>query len=158
MTQQMDGRFIPVSAGDDETVRKLSAFAGKIVHEHFDPIIGAAEYLYDCPLSVTGRDSFTDCRRIPVLYVQAGDSWAGFLAFYPRGERMYLSKFYLDGRFAEWDFQAGCLLLFVSRPSRRAFRPSTSMSIDSIRTSSLYIIILAFTAFARNRPISGMDL
>ena len=34
MTQQMDVRFIPVSAGDDETVRKLSAFAGKIVHEH----------------------------------------------------------------------------------------------------------------------------
>ena len=31
--------------------------------------------------------------------VQAGDSWAGFLAFYPRGERMYLSKFYLDRSF-----------------------------------------------------------
>ena len=100
MTQQMDVRFIPVSAGDDETVRKLSAFAGKIVREHFDPIIGAEQNTYmiarfQSPEGI--RSQIAEGYRYYI--VQAGDSWAGFLAFYPRGERMYLSKFYPDRSF-----------------------------------------------------------
>ena len=39
-------RFCPVDAAGRETVERLSAFAGKIVREHFDPIIGPEQNRY----------------------------------------------------------------------------------------------------------------
>ena len=101
MAQTNDVRFLPVSAEDSETVRKLSDFAGKIVREHFDPIIGPEQNSYmiarfQSAEAIHGQIATGGYRY---YIVESGEDWAGFIAFYPRGERMYLSKFYLNQAF-----------------------------------------------------------
>ncbi len=101
MTQTDEIRFLPVNAAEIETVRKLSDFAGKIVREHFDPIIGPEQnsYMIKRFQSVEAISSQIVSDGYRYYIVESGADWAGFIAFYPRGERMYLSKFYLDRSF-----------------------------------------------------------
>lgn len=101
MTQTNEVCFLPVNAADSETVKKLSDFAGKIVREHFDPIIGPDQNSYMIARFQSAEAIHEQIVSGGYRYyiVQADGCWAGFIAFYPRGERMYLSKFYLDRAF-----------------------------------------------------------
>ena len=98
MTQTNEVCFLPVNAADSETVKKLSDFAGKIVREHFDPIIGPDQNSYMIARFQSAEAIHEQIVSGGYRYyiVQADGCWAGFIAFYPRGERMYLSKFYLN--------------------------------------------------------------
>ena len=101
MTQTNEVCFLPVNAADSETVKKLSDFAGKIVREHFDPIIGPDQNSYMIARFQSAEAIHEQIVSGGYRYyiVQADGCWAGFIAFYPRGEQMYLSKFYLNQAF-----------------------------------------------------------
>lgn len=111
--------LLPVDGGDEDTIKALSAFAGKIVREHFDPVIGPEQNSYmiarfQSPEGIRGQIA----EGYRYYIVQQENSWAGFLAFYPRGDRMYLSKFYLDRSFRGRKI-AGKMFRFVYRETER---------------------------------------
>ena len=93
----MQVQCIPVRAEEGAVIEALSAFATEIVREHFDPIIGKAQndYMLARSQSASGiREQIEGGARYYIAADQDG-KWLGFTAFYPRGNEMYLSKFYV---------------------------------------------------------------
>ena len=90
----MNFREINLSNKDD--IREMSKMATEIVREHFDPIIGKEQndYMLERFQSVGAiRNQLKNGYRY--FFVSDGDREIGFVAFYPKGRNMYLSKFYL---------------------------------------------------------------
>lgn len=89
--------FERVQAGETEKIEALSALATAIVREHFDPIIGKAQNDYMLAMfqtvpAITGQLK----HGYRYYFVTAADgARIGFVAFYPRGGELVLSKFYL---------------------------------------------------------------
>ncbi len=91
-------KFVPVEAEDLPTLEALSAFASRIVKEHFDPLIGSEQndYMIARFQSVSAiKGQIRSGYRYYLAENEDGD-FQGFLAFYPRDGKMYLSKFYVD--------------------------------------------------------------
>lgn len=112
-------RFEEVKRADEEQVQALSALATSIVREHFDPIIGKAQndYMLEKFQSVPAlRSQLESGYRYFFACTDAGER-IGFLAFYPRGNELYLSKFYLQkdwrGKGFAWE-----MLRFVLESAR----------------------------------------
>lgn len=88
--------FQTVTLTDERAIAELSQMASEIVKEHFDPIIGAAQNDY----MIERFQSVPAIRRqleseYQYYFVCRDSERIGFLAFYPRENAMYLSKFYL---------------------------------------------------------------
>lgn len=132
-------RFCPVDAAGRETVERLSAFAGKIVREHFDPIIGPEQNRYmiarfQSPASIA-RQIAGGCR----YYILEDEGrWAGFLAFYPDGDRMYLSKFYLDRAFRGRKL-SGKMFRFVCREAEREGLSAVYLHVNRFNDSVIAV-------------------
>lgn len=89
--------FIPVLSKDAEQIQALSRLAVRIVRDYFTPIIGETqnEYMiekFQSPSSISRQIE----EGANYYFVRKDNRNIGFLAFYPRDGRMYLSKFYLD--------------------------------------------------------------
>lgn len=112
--------FVPVTANASEKeIQDLSEFATAIVREHFNPIIGKAQNDYmiekfQSPESI--RAQIEDGYRY--YWVQEDGKHAGFMAFYPRNGKMYLSKFYTYKAFRGHHL-AGRMLAFLEEQTRR---------------------------------------
>ncbi|MFW6229884.1 MAG: GNAT family N-acetyltransferase [Halanaerobium sp.] len=90
-------QFKKVKKDDFSSVQRLSKLAAGIVKKHFDPIIGPEQndYMIEKFLSV---ESITEQLKEGYQYYFVQNKQQkdiGFLAFYPKEESMYLSKFYL---------------------------------------------------------------
>lgn len=89
--------FEPLFPEENERIAEMSALATSIVREHFDPLIGKAQNDYMLNMFQT-PEAIGDQLQNGYRYFfvrDAAQNIVGFLAFYPRGEEMYLSKFYL---------------------------------------------------------------
>ena len=89
--------FIKLSPTDEELISDLADLACSIWKEHYDPIIGAEQNDYMIE-KFQSSDAIKEqlSRNISYCLVCADDgSNIGFIAFYPRGAELYLSKFYL---------------------------------------------------------------
>lgn len=88
--------FIEVGLHDEDKIKQLSAIASEIVKEHYDPILGAEQndYMIEKFQSVAGIKHQLESGYKYYIVKQSG-AGLGFLAFYPRDNAMYLSKFYL---------------------------------------------------------------
>lgn len=88
--------FQKISPDDGSAIRQLSAVATEIVKEHYDPIIGPTmnDYMIQMFQSVPAvtQQLQTGCQY---YFVKKNGAILGFLAYYLRGESLYLSKFYL---------------------------------------------------------------
>lgn len=88
--------FQEIPPDDSPAIEKLSAVATEIVKEHYDPIIGPAmnDYMIAMFQSVPAIT-----RQLAEGYryhfVKENGVLLGFLAWYPKGKALYLSKFYL---------------------------------------------------------------
>ena len=93
----MQVHFIAVRAADRAVIQRLSAFATEIVREHFDPIIGKVQndYMLARSQSESGIRAQIEGGARYYIATDAAGQWLGFTAFYPRGNEMYLSKFYV---------------------------------------------------------------
>ena len=90
-------QFKKVEKNDLSTVKRLSKFAAEIVKKHFDPIIGPEQNDYMINMFLS-PESITEQLKEGYQYYFVHDDQGkdlGFLAFYPKEEEMYLSKFYL---------------------------------------------------------------
>ena len=90
----MEFRELLITDGDG--IREMSAVATAILRDYYDPIIGKEQNDYmlakfQTPDAIRGQ--LAEGYRF--FFAGAGDRTAGFLAFYPRGGSLYLSKLYL---------------------------------------------------------------
>lgn len=88
--------FVKLEKEDPNGIDEMSELATCIVREHFDPLIGKAQNDYMISLFQTPgaiREQLMHGYRY--YFVKEAEKKIGFLAFYPKGDAMYLSKFYL---------------------------------------------------------------
>ena len=88
--------FEELQLTDENGINEMSAMATEIVRAHYDPIIGKEQNdymidLFQTPAAIGGQLE----HGYRYYYVQEKGRQIGFLAFYPREDAMYLSKFYL---------------------------------------------------------------
>ncbi|MCC8014616.1 MAG: GNAT family N-acetyltransferase [Eubacterium sp.] len=88
--------FVKIKCDDLKTIEELSVFAGAIVKEAFDPLIGEEQNDYMINM-FQSKDSIRDQIMHGYLYyiVYENNKRIGFLAFYDKADGLYLSKFYL---------------------------------------------------------------
>ena len=88
--------FKRLAPGDSDGILVMSRLATDILREHYDPILGKAQndYMLEKFQSVGAITHQLD-GGYQYYFVRAAGRDIGFLAFYPRGEAMYLSKLYL---------------------------------------------------------------
>ena len=88
--------FEQLRLSDESGIAEMSDMASAIVREHFDPLIGKEQNDYMLSL-FQSRDAIR--RQLEngyrYYFVRLDDRNIGFVAFYPKGDSMYLSKFYL---------------------------------------------------------------
>ena len=86
-----------ILTSDTDAIKELSDLATEIVKEHFDPIIGAAQndYMIEKFQSVPAITQQLENGYQYYLVRDITGKKVGFLAFYPRGNELYLSKMYL---------------------------------------------------------------
>ena len=91
-------QFEQVTAENGPQITALSALATAIVREHFDPIIGKAQNDYMLQKFQTAEAIGRQLAQGYQYYVVHNQQRhaVGFLAFYPRQQDLYLSKFYLQ--------------------------------------------------------------
>ncbi len=85
-----------LDASDDEQITRMSALASAIIKEYYDPLLGEAQNDYMIEMFQSEhaiRDQLLHGYRY--FFVRANGEDIGFLAFYPRGDALYLSKWYL---------------------------------------------------------------
>ena len=88
--------FRELFLNNTEEITKMSSLAKSIVKEHYDPIIGPEQndYMIDMFQSEKGiRQQLERGDRYFFLNDDIQD--IGFIAIYPRGDAMYLNKFYI---------------------------------------------------------------
>ncbi len=88
--------FEALKPEDDSGIREMSQMATEIVREHFDPIIGKEQNDYMIKMFQSEeaiRNQLLHGYRY--FFVSNDTQRLGFLAFYPKADAMYLSKFYL---------------------------------------------------------------
>lgn len=88
--------FKSLQTGDEQGIREMSAMAEEIVREHFDPIIGKEQNDYMIAMFQTPEAIRGQLEHGYRYYFAVNEGRnIGFLAFYPKSDVMYLSKFYL---------------------------------------------------------------
>ena len=90
-------KFEKVELQNPAGVAALSALATDIVREHFDPLIGKAQNDYMISRFQTVEAITNQLEHgYQYYFVCENEQPVGFLAFSPRDEVLYLSKFYLQ--------------------------------------------------------------
>ena len=82
--------------GDEKEITEMSEMATAILREHYDPIIGKEQNDYMLNMfqsveAITGQLG----KGYRYYFVREDAQTLGFVAFYPRENALYLSKFYL---------------------------------------------------------------
>ena len=88
--------FKELNPKNENDIREMSAMASSIVKEYYDPLLGAAQNdymieMFQSPHAIAEQLS----HGYRYIFVRENEQNVGFMAFYPRGDAMYLSKLYL---------------------------------------------------------------
>lgn len=89
-------KFVKLQANDNNKIEEMSQMATEIVREHYDPIIGKEQNDHMLKLFQSNeaiREQLLSGYQY--YFVLKEEEKVGFVAFYPRDNVMYLSKFYL---------------------------------------------------------------
>lgn len=108
----------------------MSEMAAEIVREHFDPIIGREQNDYMIKKFQSEAAIWEQLQHgYQYYFVNEGKRRIGFLAFYPKENVMYLSKFYLykEERGKGYSRQ---MLDFVIHHARQEGRSSIELNVN----------------------------
>lgn len=130
--------FAPVTAAAPAAeIEALSALATAIVREHYDPIIGPEQNDYmlekfQSPAALRAQMA----AGYRYFRVDVAGRAAGFLAFYPREGKMYLSKLYLT---KEWRGQGigRAMVDFVAAAARREGLAAVFLNVNRDNAASI---------------------
>lgn len=129
--------MIPVHADDVENIRNLSALAEAIVREHFDPIIGREQNDYMISLFQTPQAITRQLQNgYRYYFVREATENIGFLAFYPKHDVMYLSKFYLRKE-ERGKGIAHQMLAFVKQETKKEGLPAVELNVNRNNSACL---------------------
>lgn len=131
--------MIEIIRVEPKEIPELSAFASGIVKEHFDPIIGSKQndYMIAQFQSIEGiSKQMKDGYRY--YWVKEDGKKAGFLAFYPREGKMYLSKFYVHKDFRGRHF-AKKMFEFVKEETVKEHLPAVYLNVSKQNTETIAI-------------------
>ena len=88
--------FERIELNQIERIKALSAFASGILREYYDPIIGKKQNDYHLRKFQSVEGIIDQLTHGYVYYfVHDGEDDIGFFAYYPRGDALYLSKYYV---------------------------------------------------------------
>ena len=146
----MQVQFISVHAADHAVIQRLSVFATEIVREHFDPIIGKAQndYMLARSQSETGIRTQIEGGARYYIATDATGQWLGFTAFYPRGNEMYLSKFYVH-KIQRGKGVAGSMLQRILQEAKAENLSAIVLNVN--RNNDLAIGVYEHMGFVRTR-------
>lgn len=89
--------YLKIMHHDTDTIAKLSQFASSIVKEHYDPILGSVQNDYMIDKFQSSEAIIEQIMQGHYYYLMITDVHKiGFIAFYPRENDLYISKFYLQ--------------------------------------------------------------
>ena len=122
--------FKELSSDNEQGIAEMSKMATAIVREHFDPLIGKAQNDYMLQL-FQSEDAIAKQLDSGYRYffVADGERTVGFIAFYPKGQVMYLSKFYLyrDERGKGYAHQ---MLDFIVQETKKIGRDGIELNVN----------------------------
>lgn len=114
-----------------ETIAALSKLATTIVKDYYDPIIGVEQNDYMLQKFQSEAAIAYQLEHGYTYYFILDDAGrqSGFLAFHPRGDELYLSKFYLEKscRGKGW---ARLILAFLSEKAKSAGLSSIVLNVN----------------------------
>lgn len=90
-------KYIFLDKDDDRAIKRMSDLASGIVREHYDPIVGEVQNSYMINM-FQSENAIKEQLDHGYTYCFVDDDEGndvGFMAFYPKEDEMYLSKFYL---------------------------------------------------------------
>ena len=88
--------FKSITEKDPEMVRHLSELATAVIRDYYDPLLGKAQNDYMIEMFQSERAIREQLAHGYRYYIPTeGERELGFLAFYPREDVLYLSKWYL---------------------------------------------------------------
>lgn len=88
--------FPELSVENENGISEMSKMATEIVREHFDPLIGKEQNDFMLGMFQTEQAIKEQLENgYKYFFVCENNRNIGFLAFYPKGNSLYLSKFYL---------------------------------------------------------------
>ena len=88
--------FDELDPTDEEQIADMSGLATGIIREYYDPLLGTEQNDYMIEMFQSVRAIKEQLARgYTYVFVKANGEPVGFMAFYPRGDAMYLSKLYL---------------------------------------------------------------
>jgi GNAT superfamily N-acetyltransferase len=124
--------FKELSSDNEQGIAEMSKMATAIVREHFDPLIGKAQNDYMLQL-FQSEDAIAKQLDSGYRYFFAadGERTVGFIAFYPKGQVMYLSKFYLyrDERGKGYAHQ---MLDFIVQETKKIGRYGIELNVNKL--------------------------
>lgn len=124
---------------DKEAIKNLSALATKIVKQHFDPIIGETQndYMINKFQSVSAIAEQIAMGYRYYFVVQNQEN-VGFMAFYPKSGRMYLSKFYVDSKYRGKGI-SNKMFQFVKQETIKEKLPAIVLNVNKNNTEVIHI-------------------
>lgn len=145
--------FRRVLLENEADIASLSTLASAIIKKHFDPIIGPAQNDYMIAKFQSVEAVTHQLAHGYQYYFVFHDSQqpVGFLAFFPRDNDMYLSKFYLAEEFRKRGLSRQ-MLAFVIEKARTAGLPSIVLNVNRNKpavlayNNSFYLLIVCFSA------------
>ena len=122
--------FQIVTGEDEKAVGALSELATAILREYYDPIVGVEQnsYMLEKFQSVPALQEQLD-HGYRYYFAADGGRRLGFVGFYPRGDALYLSKFYLH-RDARGRGYGREMLDFVCAAAREAGLSAVELNVN----------------------------
>ena len=142
--------YIKLTETDESLINDLSDLASSIVKEHYDPIIGSEQNDYmiakfQSPSSI--KEQLSRSIRYYLVHTDNAEK-AGFIAFYPRGTELYLSKFYLK-KSQRGQGMARQMMDFVINEARKMGAASVTLNVN--KHNDLAIAVYEKLSFHRIR-------
>ena len=131
--------FQQIQRQDEEGIISLSAFASTIIREYYDPIIGVEQNNYHLEKFQSVRAIKEQLEHGYTYYLLfEGENMLGFLAFYPREDALYLSKFYLAKQYRGKGY-GKAMLLFLKEEARKQGRSAIELNVNRFNpTTAIY--------------------
>ena len=122
-----------------EEMKELSAFATEIVKEHYDPLLGSVQndYMLQMFQSVEAIKKQIQHGYRYYLGINQGKK-VSFIAFYPNGDRMYLSKFYVHKN-ARGNGYASKMLSFIKEHTKKEGLKAIYLNVNKYNDTSIAI-------------------
>ena len=125
-----------IALSDSQGIAERSALASAIVKEHYDPILGSEQnnYMIEKFQSVPAITDQLGHGYQYYLVQQDNGADIGFMAMYPRGNELYLSKFYLHKDYRGRGLSRQ-MLSFVEQQARKAGADAITLNVNKYNSA-----------------------